>query len=90
MLCNDDGTFADILEAAHYVEKGLVNTGLYMLDDRIFSYKPVSIGGSSTEFGLPHTLAVLGKDIPVHVVPATKWFQITTPEDLIRAEGFME
>ncbi len=86
MILNTDGTFVNILEQKHHVEKGLVNTGLYMLNEQIFSYDPVPIGGSNTEMGLPHTLAVLGKDIPVAVVKATKWFQISTPDDLLRAE----
>jgi bifunctional UDP-N-acetylglucosamine pyrophosphorylase/glucosamine-1-phosphate N-acetyltransferase len=86
MLLNPDGTFASIFEQKHHVEKGLLNTGLYMLDDRIFNYNPVPIGGGNTELGLPHTLAVLGKDIPVAVVKATRWFQISTPDDLTRAE----
>jgi bifunctional UDP-N-acetylglucosamine pyrophosphorylase/glucosamine-1-phosphate N-acetyltransferase len=86
MMLNPDGTFISILEQKHHVEKGLVNTGLYMLDDRIFNYEPVPIGGSNTELGLPHTLAVLAQTIPVSVVKATKWFQISTPADLERAE----
>lgn len=86
---NPDGTFRGINEEKHYVTEGLMNTGLYMLDRRIFNYAPVPIGGSSTEFGLPHTLALLAKDIPVHVATTTKWFQITTPEDLLSAENFV-
>lgn len=86
MILNANGTFVDILEQKHHVEKGLVNTGLYMLDDRIFMYEPVSIGGGNIELGLPHTLAILGKDIPVATHRATKWFQISTPDDLTRAE----
>jgi bifunctional UDP-N-acetylglucosamine pyrophosphorylase/glucosamine-1-phosphate N-acetyltransferase len=86
IILNPDGTFARILEQKHHVGKGLINTGMYMLDDRIFNYDPVTIGGSNTELGLPHTLAVLGKEIPVSIVKATKWFQISTPDDLLRAE----
>lgn len=86
VMLNTDGTFVSILEPKHHVEKGWVNTGLYMLDERIFNYNPVFVGGSNIELGLPHTLAVLGKDIPVVVVRATRWFQITTADDLTRAE----
>lgn len=89
IFLNPDGTFRGINEEKHFVTEALVNTGLYMLDRRIFDYTPVPIGGSSTEFGLPHTLALLAKDIPVHVVITTKWFQITTPEDLLNAENFV-
>ncbi len=86
MTLNTDGTFAGIFEQKHYVKQGLINTGMYMLDERIFNYEPTPIGGSSTELGLPHTLAVLAKNIPVHMVSTTKWFQVSTPDDLLRAE----
>lgn len=86
MILNADGTFVSILEQKHHVEKGLINTGLYMLDDRIFRYDPVPVGGGNTELGLPHTLAVLAQAIPVAVVKATRWFQISIPDDLSRAE----
>ena len=84
-----DGTFTGIIEPRHYVESGFINTGLYMLDRRIFDYEPAPIGGSSTEFGLPHTLLLLARDFPVAVVGATKWLQVTTPEDLHHAEKFV-
>ena len=85
IIFNPDGTYAGILEQKHYIERGFINTGMYMLNDKIFTYKPAPIDGTSTELGLPHTLAVLGKDIPVATVKATQWFQVTTPEDLVRA-----
>jgi len=89
ILSNPDGTFAGMNERRHFIEQGFMNTGLYVLDEEIFSYDPVPIGGSSTEFGLPHTLAVLAKKTPVAIVKATKWLQVTTPEDLRRAEEFV-
>jgi UDP-N-acetylglucosamine diphosphorylase / glucose-1-phosphate thymidylyltransferase / UDP-N-acetylgalactosamine diphosphorylase / glucosamine-1-phosphate N-acetyltransferase / galactosamine-1-phosphate N-acetyltransferase len=90
MLLNTDGTFLGINEERQMVENGFVNTGMYMLGKEIFDYPLTPIGGSSTEFGLPHTLARLAKDIPVQTVLATKWMQITSPEDLKRAETFVE
>ncbi len=89
MLANPDGMFSSIHEAKHLVVRGLVNTGLYMLDMRYFEYPPVPIGGSSTEFGLPHTLAIMAKEVPVHMVSATAWMQVSTPEDLDAAGGFI-
>lgn len=89
ILINPEGTFAGMNEPKHYVEHGLINTGLYMLSDALFKYDPVPIGGSSTEFGLPHTLAALAKETPVAIVKATCWLQVTTPEDLRRAEKFV-
>jgi bifunctional UDP-N-acetylglucosamine pyrophosphorylase/glucosamine-1-phosphate N-acetyltransferase len=82
--------FSRMRKEHHYVARGLANTGLYALDRRIFDYDPVPIGGSSSEFGLPHTLALLAHDIPVAILTATKWMQITAPEDLDRAKDFYE
>ena len=87
MSAHADGTFHEINEEIHYVEYALINTGLYMLDNRIFDYELQPIGGSSTEFGLPHTLALLARDAPVHMLKATSWIQISTPEDIQRAES---
>ena len=84
-----DGTFAGMNEERHFVERGLMNTGLYMLAKKIFTHDLVPVGGSSSEYGLPHTVAVIAKTTPVSVVKATKWLQVTTPEDLKRAEEFV-
>ncbi len=89
ILVDTHGNFAGIREEKHFVEKGFVNTGLYILGHEILEIEPVAIGGSSTEFGLPHTLLALTKNIPVRIHPATKWLQVTTPEDLVRAEMFL-
>jgi bifunctional UDP-N-acetylglucosamine pyrophosphorylase/glucosamine-1-phosphate N-acetyltransferase len=90
MIANAEGNFAGIIEEKHYVEAGLQNAGFYMLDKRVFAYPLAPIGGSSTEFGLPHTLIALAKTFPIHMIPATKWLQVTTPEDLVRAEEFVK
>ena len=90
MIANAEGNFAGIIEEKHYVEAGLQNAGFYMLDERVFAYPLAPIGGSSTEFGLPHTLIALAKTFPIHMIPATKWLQVTTPEDLVRAEEFVK
>ncbi len=90
ILLGRDGKFLGMHEEKHFVTQGLVNTGLYMLDERIFHYPPVPIGGSSTEFGLPHTLAILATDIPVSVVRTQNWFQVTAPDDLIKGEEFLK
>lgn len=89
MLINADGNFANINEEIHFVERGFVNTGLYMLRRELLDIPLVQIGGSSTEFGLPHTLAVIAQNTPVALVATDKWMQITTPEDLRFAESFV-
>jgi bifunctional UDP-N-acetylglucosamine pyrophosphorylase/glucosamine-1-phosphate N-acetyltransferase len=90
MIANADGDFAGIIEEKHYIEDGLQNVGLYILDERIFDYPLTPIGGSSTEFGLPHTLIALAKTFPIHMLLVTKWLQVTTPDDLVRAEEFVK
>ncbi len=90
MMANPDGTFLSIHEPKHFVTEGLINTGLYSLDRRYFDYPLVPIGGSSTEFGLPHTLELLAKDSPVTLVKATAWMQISAPGDLPLGEAFIK
>lgn len=85
ILARADGSFLGIVEERHMVKRGYVNTGMYMLRSEIVDEPPVPIGVSG-EYGLPHTLASLAQDISIALVPATKWFQVTTPEDLHRAE----
>lgn len=95
MIVNPDGTFAGVNEPKHFVEHGFMNTGLYVLSPKLFDYDlvpigmPAHAGNSSAEFGLPHTLAALAKEIPVVMFPVSEWFQVTTPEDLLRAEQFV-
>lgn len=80
---NDDGHLLSVIERPHTVQKGLVNTGAYMLDHRFFDHAPVSLGNG--EFGLPQTLARLAEEHPVRVLRANAWFPISTPEDIERA-----
>lgn len=61
----------------------LINTAAYSISKKYFDYPLVKL--SETEFGLPHTLVSLTQDIPVHVLRATRWIQITTPECLDKA-----
>lgn len=62
----------------------LINTGACVISKAYFKYPPVKF--TETEYGLPHTLVSLSKDIPVHVVRATSWIQITSPQDLVKTE----
>ena len=88
MLVDDKGNFVGIRVEKHLVSDGLVNTGLYVLGHEILDIPPVPIGGTSGEFGLPHTLAVIAKHIPVPLVITEHWMQITGPDDLIRAQKY--
>ena len=60
---------------------GLLNTGLYVLDKRIFEYELQTVPGSG-ELGLPQTIVKMAADVPVKVIETHEWRQITAPEDL--------
>ena len=62
----------------------LVATGAYVMDSRIFKYKPVKLGNG--EYGLPQTMLAAAKDIPIKGVVMRNWLQINRPEDIRRAK----
>lgn len=81
-----DGLFVGINEGD--IQTGtpssLINAGAYMISKEYFTYPLVK--WSPTEYGFPQTLAQLKDDHPIHIVRASKWIQITAPEDLEKAE----
>jgi UDP-N-acetylglucosamine diphosphorylase / glucose-1-phosphate thymidylyltransferase / UDP-N-acetylgalactosamine diphosphorylase / glucosamine-1-phosphate N-acetyltransferase / galactosamine-1-phosphate N-acetyltransferase len=81
------GRYRGVREHVTQAEPGLVNTGAYLLDERLLAVPPVSI--SETEYGLPQTLAVLGQSVPVSVRRARAWQPVSRPEDLLLAEEFL-
>ncbi len=89
LLVDEFGNFIGIKESPHFVERGYINTGLYVLDTRIFSLPLQLISVDSVEYGLPHTLLPMGSVYPIKVIPTKRWFQITTPDDLKKAEDFL-
>lgn len=89
VVVDENGRIQEIQEGAHK-GPGLLNTGLYVLDERIFSYTPVPKGVGESEFGLPQTMMTAVGDIVITAVPATSWIQITAPEDLKKAEQILE
>ena len=86
---NTAGHFDTIREERHFVEDGYVNTNLLMLRKELFEEALVQIPGR-TEYGLPHTILPLSEKIGVSLVEVQKWFQITEPGDLTRAEAFIQ
>lgn len=66
-------------------KEGLIGTGVYVLDERIFRYKPVKIKNGS-EYGLPQTIFKMAKRYPVRAVEMDFWLPINTPEDFKRAK----
>ena len=78
-----------ITEGEHR-DKGYIGTNLYVLDTRIFNFPKIPKSKGSQEYGLPQTAIEAAKrlNIPFYAVKATSWVQISTPEDLKKAEDF--
>lgn len=68
---------------------GWANAGLYLLDTRIFDYKPVQKAAGSRELGLPQTMEQAAKKIHIQAVPTDLWIEIKEPRDLERAEQIL-
>lgn len=89
IITNKRGRVIDILESTERPNgAGFLNTGLYHLDTRIFNYRTVPKAPGSSELGLPQTL--VKADLPLQLIPATFWLQITAPEDLEKAEEILK
>ncbi|HEY4517146.1 MAG TPA: sugar phosphate nucleotidyltransferase [Candidatus Paceibacterota bacterium] len=85
------GCITDVVEGKHDDGPGLMSAGVYKLDTRIFSHPLVPKAPGSPEFGLPQT-ALASADhlkIPLEAITAKSWIQITSPEDLQKAEEIL-
>jgi NDP-sugar pyrophosphorylase family protein len=87
-----DGHLLEVLESPAVPPSDLMNTGTYVLDTRFFDYPLVSYQNhdGKTEYGLPQTVALMAKDLPVYIEKATRWFAVTRPEDISKAAGWLE
>ncbi len=87
VIMNARHQVVDILEINDGGE-GIVNTNMFALDTRLFDFQLIPKAPGSGELGLPQTVLAASKvsGIPLHVVEAVRWIQITNPEDLERAE----
>ncbi len=78
-----------IIQALYPTEKEmktgiLISTGAYVMDGRIFKYKPVKL--TNGEYGLPQTILLAAKQIPIKGIIMKNWLQINRPEDIKKAE----
>jgi NDP-sugar pyrophosphorylase family protein len=92
VVYGSDGHVIDIIESGgHAGGEGGINTNMWVLDPRIFAYPSVPKAPGSSELGLPQTVLAASKasGIPVDVVEATRWIQITNPDDLHKAEAVL-
>jgi hypothetical protein len=58
-----------------------------MITLQFFEFPLVAI--TETEYGLPQTLALVSREYPVQVVPASAWQPVGKPEDLVAGEAFI-
>lgn len=77
------------IEEGTHEGKGFINAGLYVLDTRIFDLPLVPKAAGSAEYGLPQTMMQAAKSIAITAVPAHFWLQITSPDDLKKAEEIL-
>ncbi|OIO46835.1 MAG: hypothetical protein COY09_00155 [Candidatus Portnoybacteria bacterium CG_4_10_14_0_2_um_filter_39_11] len=86
-----DGRLLEVIESPKIPPSDLINTGTYVLDKRFFDYPLVAYQNhdGNTEYGLPQTVALMAKNLPVYIEKATKWFAITRPEDIEKAEKWL-
>jgi len=77
----------DVVEKPKNIKRGMVNTGVYMLNKKFFDYDLVSIGKG--EFGLPQTLAKMACDHKIKIEKTDSWHPIGCPGDLKKAEAVL-
>jgi NDP-sugar pyrophosphorylase family protein len=89
-IVEERGRVIDILE--HSVAgAGFISTNLFALDPRIFNYPPMLKAPGSSETGLPQTVLAASRasGVSLSLVEAVRWIQITSPEDIERAERML-
>jgi NDP-sugar pyrophosphorylase family protein len=88
---DDNKNFTSINDASKVA--GLINTGLYSITKKVFTFDLVEVphnGTSKGELGLPYTLAEISKTMPVKVLETAAWYQVTKPEDLNPTEEVLQ
>jgi NDP-sugar pyrophosphorylase family protein len=89
IVLNDDNTIKEIIEGAELERGDWNNTGMYLLGKEIFNYPLVPKSPGDKEFGLPQTIALATKNIPIRIVPTKRWLQVTCPEDVKKVETIL-
>jgi UDP-N-acetylglucosamine diphosphorylase / glucose-1-phosphate thymidylyltransferase / UDP-N-acetylgalactosamine diphosphorylase / glucosamine-1-phosphate N-acetyltransferase / galactosamine-1-phosphate N-acetyltransferase len=82
---DESGYLKTVTERPHHSSSNLVNTGLYVLDNKFFDYPMVAKQTGSNEYGLPQTIAKAADDYKVYVEKATFWQPVNTKEELEKA-----
>lgn len=75
----------DIVEGGLLLPGEPINAAMYHLSPEIFAFDLIKTQDKD-EWGLPQTLIARAQDYPLVPVYATRWIQITAPEDIEKAE----
>lgn len=81
----ENNRIIDIIEGAQINIGEPICAAFYHLSPEIFSY-PLIKTQDKDEWGLPQTLIAAAHQYPLTPVYATRWIQITAPEDIEKAE----
>jgi NDP-sugar pyrophosphorylase family protein len=89
MLMDAQGSITGIEEGDHRGKPGAMCTNLFVLDTRLFTHPLVPKSAGSSEYGLPQTVLAASKTfrMPFVAIPSESWIQITSPEDIAKAEA---
>ncbi len=79
MIVKDD--FVVDIQEGIYKEGGLISAGAFLFSPVIFKYPMQKIPGRE-EYGLPPTVVQAIHEMPMKIIHATHWKQISTPQDL--------
>lgn len=82
-----DGTLAEMVEKPKRPPSNLASTGVMVLDENIFKYKPKKL--TKGEFYLTDVIAEYAKDYPIAVVEQRLWIPVGYVEDVKRAEKLL-
>src|SRR3989344_5358405 len=85
---NTDVHITGIVEGDRGTKSGLASTNLFALDTRLFTCPLVPKLEGSLEYGLPQTVMQASRTLGIRLEPGftDQWIQITSPNDLVRAE----
>ena len=84
---DDDGRVLGIEEKPPQPKSNLVSTGVYLLDENVFSY-PAEVRANGERY-LTDMVEAYARDHALAGVESEQWIQIGYPEDLVRAEGIL-
>jgi len=89
-----NGLVKEIIESEKHETPGLVSTNLFALDTQLFKHEMVMVHvrEGAEEYGLPQTVLAASKAsrIPLELVQTDAWIQISSPEDLKKAEKILQ